>query len=196
MNENDKLHIPVSMAREVANLHDKDVLILVAWDEKRNVTNFVSWGRSAVQKDMAAKAAAAIAQQVGCTVDEMKHEDYRTTDQAKRAEEIENLRANLLEADGALRAVRGILAREADDSTAAAEIMPIVGNYFADAKAPQRAVPTLIGVTVSDELPAEVMVRLGTPRLSEILLAPKEARILASKLMNAACEALHAGRES
>ena len=95
--------ISVAVAQQIADGHQKDIVLIVGWDEDSNKTNIVTWGREPHQKQAAAKAGDTIAKQLGLA-DELAevHEDFRREGQA--AKEVDRLRAAI---GFAVRGIRG-----------------------------------------------------------------------------------------
>lgn len=85
--------IPVAIATQVAEKFEKAIVLIVAWDAVYGTTHIVTYGVTPEQKEMAALGGDLTAQQLGMAMEQMtRFEDFRTIDQAKRAEQIERLR--------------------------------------------------------------------------------------------------------
>lgn len=80
------VHLPVDVARNIGETHDKDIVLIVGWDMKSGVTNIVTWGREPVQKEAAARAGDRIQELLGLaeSVGTM-HQDFRREGEAARA---------------------------------------------------------------------------------------------------------------
>jgi hypothetical protein len=108
--------IPVSVAQQIGDGHQKDIVLIVGWDDDSNKTNIVTWGREPTQKAAAAKAGEMIAGQLGLVDDLVDvHEDFRREGEA--AKEVDRLRAAIG------KAVRGLRAEIVDETQDSAETL-------------------------------------------------------------------------
>mgnify|MGYP006908234730 CR=1 FL=1 len=83
--------VAVDVARQIATQFDKSAVVILSYDPVHQLTHTTTYGRSAADKDAAAKLGDACASLVGDLSRRTNYEDYRTTDQAVRAEAIERL---------------------------------------------------------------------------------------------------------
>lgn len=94
--------VPVSAARDVANSFDKDVVVIIAYDNAHNLTNTTTYGRDALDKIRAADLGEILAKAAGCDMGKADFsEDFRQP--ALRAQRIDELLAaaeELVKSDG------------------------------------------------------------------------------------------------
>lgn len=94
-------YIPVFVAQKMADKYQKDIVLIVGWDNSNKI-NIVTWGREPAQKAVAAKAGDAIAKQLGLADDLADvYEDYRREGEA--AAEVDRLRRLAVELWGSRR---------------------------------------------------------------------------------------------
>lgn len=98
--------VPVEAARQIAHQFDKSTVVILAYDPVHELTHTATYGKSAADKDAAASLVGDISQR-------QTHEDFRTTDQAARAESIEQLKSQI----NAIRdALEQIVVTEGEDT--------------------------------------------------------------------------------
>jgi hypothetical protein len=104
--------IPADVARQLGDAHEKDIVLLVMWDQKSNQTAIVTWGRLPVQKEAAAKSGDWLARELGLAEQIADvHEDYRREGEA--AKTVDGLRRKLNEISLALE---NIVVSEGEDA--------------------------------------------------------------------------------
>ena len=84
--------ITVDTVRQFADDYRKDIVLLVSWDVKSNITNITTWGREPTQKEMAADAGNTI-RKVLRLEDTKANEDYRR--EGETAMIVDDLRRRL-----------------------------------------------------------------------------------------------------
>lgn len=88
--------IPVDVARKIADVFDKDMVIIVSWDSAFRVTHCTTYGRSARCKAAAAAAGEEFMKHLGCDLARSEYfEDFRNLAQAEATEMIERLTAEV-----------------------------------------------------------------------------------------------------
>ena len=74
--------IPVDAARQIADQYQKDIVLLVAWDQASSKTHVVTWGREPPQKTSAAAAGDMIRQMLRLEGAAEVYEDFRREGEA------------------------------------------------------------------------------------------------------------------
>jgi hypothetical protein len=85
--------IPVDAARQIADQYQKDIVLLVAWDQASSKTHVVTWGREPPQKTSAAAAGDMIRQMLRLEGAAEVYEDFRREGEA--ASTVDALRRQL-----------------------------------------------------------------------------------------------------
>lgn len=90
--------VPVSVAKEIAEKFAKDIIVIVAWYRKHEMTHTTTYGAAAELKDVAASWGEYFAKAVGADVAKTNwYEDYRATEAATYKAKVDKLE-NLLSA--------------------------------------------------------------------------------------------------
>lgn len=101
--------IAVDVAREIAERHGKDMLLILAYDHATRTTNSVTWGRSPQDKEIAVDAANRCVKTLGGDLEtERTHEDYRFLDEGRRAQIIDDLVRSARSAHHAIQSVLAV----------------------------------------------------------------------------------------
>lgn len=95
---NDYQPVPVSAARAIGEDFAKDCVVILTFDHASNKTHATTWGRSASDKEGAVQVRDKCLVSIGVDMsDGITHQDYRFTEQGKRAQIVDALVASCRE---------------------------------------------------------------------------------------------------
>lgn len=122
--------VPISVvdAQRFADAHQKDILIIVGYDQEACVTNIVTWGRTPELKAVAAAGGTKIEAVLQLRdAPRAMHEDYRV--QGEAAMVVDRLRAAI---DKAVGAIRPILERQKQLTSVERVVAMVIGDLEAE----------------------------------------------------------------
>ena len=84
--------VPVSAARDIANVFDKNVVVIVSWDSTHNLMHTTTYGKSEMDKIWSASLGEIVTKAAGGDVSQkLTNEDWRLRTEAGWAIEKDNL---------------------------------------------------------------------------------------------------------